>query len=183
MEIVQPTVGSRLDVLLQFHDLVLHYFIPIAMNMGNLINLLKSAFGPVVDLNNSRHWRTSWESSLQVRGSLYFFIQPSSVSIFCITLHCLTNKNTNITQHHTKKEVRVVEKSMSRLKYATTVAQSEFIHAALYIDWVIDQYFTQDQVLHFHDVSAGRFPSGLDMLSRIYKIHDKSVLLHRYDLV
>lgn len=45
-----------------------------------------------------------------------------------------------------------------------------------YIDCIIGQCFTQDRVLCFHDVSAGRFPSDLDMLCKIYEVDTVALL-------
>ena len=80
-----------------------------------------------------------------------------------------------MTWPHTKKNIPL-GKPISRLKYAVLLqqwlSQSSSTLAlcgqGCDIDWVIDWYFTQDQVLRFHDVSAGRFPSGLDMLSIVH---------------
>lgn len=73
----------------------------------------------------------------------------------------------------------------------TTMAQSEFIYAAFCgqgcdIDRVIDQYFTQERVLRFYDVNAGRFPSGSDMPCRIYEtdsVFCRTAVIYTYYLM
>lgn len=52
-------------------------------------------------------------------------------------------------------------------KYAVLLNNSGSVSTAAFcdqgwdIDWVIDQYFTQDRVLHFHDGEGRQIPQWL----------------------